>query len=360
MSYKQLKFAREFRGLTQTELSSAIPGLSQSNLSKYEKGMNTLSDETQHRILEYLGFPIGFLSRKINNPIEGNYRKRASTSKTSMLAFESKCRLIGYLVDEMSDSIEWPEFSFHTLDVQEGFSPEYAAQITRRFLKIEDGDPVIDIFEMLEQNGIIVYEIDGEDKFDGLSFFTDQGYPIIILNRNFTNDRKRFTLAHELGHLILHSDRVSPISELRDKENEANTFAAEFLMPKNAIIQSLRKLKLSDLGELKTYWLTSMASICLRALHLKCITIEKYLMFKRELSRQGYSKKEPIDVYIDKAYCFKNAYSLFVDELSYDMNDFVQTFAISEDVINDIFNFNTIRVKTHNLSPHKSLHVIAT
>lgn len=347
MSYKQLKFAREFRGLSQTELSEAIPGLSQSNLSKFEKGLNTLSDEIQLRILDYLEFPVAFLSRKINNPIDGNYRKRASTTKASVLAFENKCRLIGYMIDEMADSIEWPEFIFFSLDYEEGFSPEYAAQLTRKFLKIEQGAPVVDFCELLERNGIIIYQIDGEEKFDGLSFYTDKGYPVIILNRNISNDRKRFTLAHELCHIIQHNDKVSPISELRDKEKEANRYAPEFLMPQNEIINSLRRLKLSDLGELKKYWLTSMASINLRAKNLNCITIEKYIANKRELSRLGFGKREPIEVYIDSPQYFKHAYHLFKKELNYNEKEFEAFFALPQDVLNDIFNFETrIRLKS--------------
>ena len=62
MNFKQLTFAREYRSLTQTELSEAIKGLSQSNLSKFERGIGTLSDQIQSRIIEYLDFPIEFFS----------------------------------------------------------------------------------------------------------------------------------------------------------------------------------------------------------------------------------------------------------------------------------------------------------
>ncbi len=80
---------------------------------------------------------------------------------------------------------------------------------------------------------------------------TDGGYYVIIINKNFSNDHKRFTLAHELGHLIMHTSNEFLISEYRDKEDEANRFASEFLMPSDAISNSLRGLKLQYLVELK-------------------------------------------------------------------------------------------------------------
>lgn len=53
INYKQLIFAREYRGYSQTELASKIIGLSQSNLSKYEKGVGTLSADVLNRIIDF-------------------------------------------------------------------------------------------------------------------------------------------------------------------------------------------------------------------------------------------------------------------------------------------------------------------
>lgn len=51
----------------------------------------------------------------------------------------------------------------------------------------------------------------------------------------------------------MHSSRNFIFNEKRDKEKEANDFAGEFLMPSDAIKNSLRNLKLSSLLELKRY-----------------------------------------------------------------------------------------------------------
>lgn len=347
MNNKQLIFAREFRGYSQTELANSIEGLSQSNLSKFEKGFGLLSEEVQKKIISFLNFPEGFYTRKINNVIENaNYRKRATVSKSSILVFENKCKIIGYLVDEFSESIEWLDFSLSPLNVEDGYSPDYIANYTRRLLKLERDEPVKNIFSLLESNGIILYEIEAIEKFDGVSFITDKGFPVIIVNKNFSNDRKRFTIAHELGHILLHNENNFPISNYRDKEQEANQFASEFLMPKDAIKNSLRYLKMNELADLKSYWLTSMSSIIRKAKDLKCIDDNRYKFFMIEMSRYGYTKKEPITVIIDKPTCFKNAINIFRKDLSYNDVDFIQLTSLPQDIIDDLFNPDkTIKLK---------------
>ncbi len=343
MNHKQLTFAREFRGYSQTELANSIAGLSQSNLSKFEKGFGVLSEEIQKKIIKFLDFPELFFHKKINSFIENaNYRKKATVNKTSILKFENKAKIIGYLVDEFSEVIEWPEFTLSPLNVEEGFSVEYIANYTRKLLKLEKDEPVKNIFTILERSGIIIYEVSDNESFDGVSFITDKGYPIIIVNKNFSNDRKRYTLAHELGHILMHNDNHFPISSFRDKESEANLFAAEFLMPQDAIKNSLRSLKFNDLGMLKSYWLTSMASIVRRSKMLNCIDDNKYKYFSIEMSRNGWRKKEPIEVFIDKSSCFKNAVNIFKNELNYSENDFINFSSLPKDVLEDLFDSDKI------------------
>ena len=87
---------------------------------------------------------------------------------------------------------------------------------------------------LLENNGIIVISmVFGTDKMDGLSSITNKGRRVVFLNSRMPSDRIRFSLAHELGHIIMHLDDIIP--DNRDEEDEANTFASEFLMPSNDI-----------------------------------------------------------------------------------------------------------------------------
>lgn len=341
MNHKQLIFARDYRGLNQSQLAKSIAGLSQSNLSKFEKGFDTLSDDLKMKIIHFLDFPESFFYKSIDIRLEnGNYRKRSAVRKSDVIQFENTCKIFGYLVDEMSKSIEWSDFEIQSLNVEEGYTPAYIANYVRRCIHLKKGEPIKNIYTLLENLGIIIYEIEANEKFDGISFFSDLGYPLIVINRNLPNDRKRFTLAHEFGHLMLHNESNFPISEYRDKEKEANEFASEFLMPELEIKNSLRGIRIGDLGELKAYWLTSMSSIIRRAKDLNCISADRYKYFMIEMSRSGQSKNEKGFVEIDNPKYFKKGYSLLKDDLGYSNDDFVNVFALPTDVLEKVFNFS--------------------
>lgn len=348
-NFKQLIFAREYRGYSQTDLAAHIPGLSQSNLSKFEKGISTLSDDLLKRIIEYLDFPVGFYKQTISNKVENpSYRKRSTINKKDVTSIDSSIRLIGYIIDQMTDSIEWPEFKLDPLNLEDGFSVNNIARHTRKSLGLKPIEPVKEIIQSLEKHGIIIIEIDHIDKFDGASLRTDAGYPIIIINRGLSNDRKRFTIAHELGHLIMHVLGGFPISDYRndrEREKEADQFASEFLMPESEIKNSLYNLKISDLAELKRYWLTSMASLIRRAYTLNCIDSDRYTYLNIEMSRMGYKKREPIDVYIDKPTLFIKGYDIHKNDLEYTDNELSDAFCLPIDVLNRFFMPNVKKGK---------------
>lgn len=67
---KQLKFVRGYRGYSQTELCKQIKGLSQSNLSKFEKGFNTIKEDKLRIVMEFLNWPFEFLDKVINIKLE--------------------------------------------------------------------------------------------------------------------------------------------------------------------------------------------------------------------------------------------------------------------------------------------------
>ncbi len=337
MKARQLTFVREYKGYSQTELSSHIEGLSQSNLSKYEKGIGQLSDDVKKRIIAFLGFPEEFYEQTISNNVENaEYRRKAGLSKKEKDLIDNSNKLIGYTIDQMSESIEFPTFELKTLDIEEGYTPKGVAQFTRKFMGILQG-PVKDICTLLERYGIIIVEKYYDEKFDGVSFFTDKGFPVIVINKQFSNDRKRLDIAHELGHIIMHLAPNIAIPETRDKEQEAFDFAAEFLMPENEIKNSLTGFRLSYLHDLKQTWLVSMASIIRRAKDLACISADKYKYFYIELSRKGYRKVEPGFVYIDAPKIFYEAYSLFKTALGYSDKELAYAFHLPIDIINDFF-----------------------
>ena len=85
---------------------------------------------------------------------------------------EKSIKLIGYIVDQMSDSVEFPPFTLKTIDLSEGFTPVFAAHFIRRSMGILQG-PVVQICSKLESYGIIIVQLyDCDEGFDGVSFLT--------------------------------------------------------------------------------------------------------------------------------------------------------------------------------------------
>lgn len=343
-NFKQLVFAREYMNISQTELSSKIKGLSQSNLSKFEKGIGSLSPDVLKRIIDYLGFPETFYEKIIYNRIENaQYRRKSGISKAKRINIDCSNKLLGYIIDQMGESVDFPDMNIQTYDVEDGFSPENIARFTRKYLGLKD-EPVLNIFSLLENNGIIVKEYDyDENIFDGVSFQTDGGHYVIIINKNFSNDHKRFTLAHELGHIIMHFCYIIP--DYRNIEDEAHRFAAEFLMPENLIKSSLLNLKMKDLASIKSKWLTSMASLIKRAKELHCIDQNRYTFFNVELSRLGYKKSEPVIVPIDRPHLFNDAYMLHRNALAYSDNELADAFSLPVNIITKFCNEQRIKLR---------------
>jgi Zn-dependent peptidase ImmA (M78 family) len=97
-------------------------------------------------------------------------------------------------------------------------------------------DPIHNIIQLLEDKEIKIIEInEPENNFDGLATIINGKYPVVVLNKTFSVERKRFTLLHELGHLLLEL----PECDVKFEENICNRFAAEFLFPQNLVIKNL-------------------------------------------------------------------------------------------------------------------------
>lgn len=314
-----IKIARESRGLSQSDLSKLI-GVTQATLSRFEKGVLDVTPDAVKKIGVALNYPESFFERDVRWVGESSlfYRKRASMTVKHLSVLESKISILSKSIDELLESIDIPELRIPAVEPSAENSPQEIAYKIRLFLGVPAG-PVDKIVSLLEKNGVIVMyiDLDDMDKFDGLTMFTTNQAPVIWINRNIPNDRKRFNLAHELGHLVMHL-RSEDLDKSEDqKEIEANQFAGEFLMPESQCKEDLFNLKYKELGEKKLYWKVSKAAIIYRAKELRCIPEETARYLYVTLSRFGERKKETVQVPIDEPHVVKKMYDLHLSELDY-------------------------------------------
>lgn len=321
-----IKIARDSRGLSQSSLAKRI-GVTQATLSRFEKGLLEPSLEAVKRLSQALNYPESFFSREIRFAGESSlfYRKRASMSVKNLSLLESRISILSKSIDEMMESVDIPELNIPAVEPSVNNTPQEIAFKIRSYLGVPAG-PIDNIVSLLERNGVIVMllDIDGLDKFDGLTMFTANQAPVIWINRNTPNDRNRFNLAHELGHLVMHL-RSEDLEKTEDqKEIEANQFAGEFLMPESQCKEDFFNLKYRDLAMKKLYWKVSKAAIIYRARELKCISDETARYLFVTLGRFGERKNESVRVPIDSPKIVKKMYDLHVSELDYSIEEMTE------------------------------------
>lgn len=163
--------------------------------------------------------------------------------------------------------------------------------LTKHLLKEHQVDaPPVDVAKLAEQLGVVVHFEPADDELSGFLLRNVDRYKALIgVNKGHSYTRQRFTIAHELGHLLLHEgeplhvDRGIKVN-LRDgassqgtiiEEKEANLFAAELLMPAHFIRKYLQeKLSLEIEGDIE--WLAKKYQVSTQAMTFR-LSYLKYL-----------------------------------------------------------------------------------
>ncbi len=276
---ERLKSARKMKGWSLQELADNITiSISKQALNKYEQNLMKPTGEVLIALGKVLGVkPDYFLKEtKIElGPVE--FRKKAKLTAKEEESIKEKVRdfLERYLEVEQLLHIK-TKFSnpIKKINIEAVEDVEAAA------LKLIDSwnlgyDPITNVIEMLEDNGIRVIEIDAPEEFDGLSCFVGD-IPVAVINKNYPVERKRFTALHELAHLVLN------IAEDADKERICHAFAGALLLPDDSLEKLIGKsrnnIAQGELVSIKEQFGVSVQAIMMR-IYLKGI-----------ISKSGFDK----------------------------------------------------------------------
>jgi Zn-dependent peptidase ImmA (M78 family) len=150
----------------------------------------------------------------------------------------------------------------------------------------------VNVVHLLEAHGVRVFSLaDDCREVDAFSLIRDDR-PFAFLNTDRSAERQRFDAAHELGHLLLHGG--APRVHGRDREAEANRFAAAFLMPRRAVLaQGLREATLDRVLAAKRHWTVSAMAMTHRLHELHLLSDWNYRTTCVALARDGYRRTEP-------------------------------------------------------------------
>jgi Zn-dependent peptidase ImmA (M78 family) len=295
-----LRLARDAREVTQADLA-AKSGITQAFISKLEHGLIAQpGEDAVQAISKTLGFPPSFFfqrERAIGFP-HFHYRKRAKLGAKPLARIGAIINIRRQHVSKLLRSYEQPiEKPIPQIDLDEsGTTPEQIAERLRAYWMLPRG-PVANLVALIEEaGGIVIIARFGTNLLDGLSFRMEGLPPLFFMNSEMPPDRFRFSLAHELGHMVMHS---LP-DEDEKMESEAHRFAAAFLMPAAEIKPYLAGLKLSNLGRVKAYWKVSIKALIRRASDLNLITPSQYKSLSIQYNKV-FKGVEPVDIGFEKA-----------------------------------------------------------
>jgi Zn-dependent peptidase ImmA (M78 family)/transcriptional regulator with XRE-family HTH domain len=290
-SGKRIRQARELRLLTQRELATRV-GRTQGAIAHVEAGYKEASPELVSRIAQETGFPLPFFAAEppVEFPVNSvMFRARAATTRRQAVA---ACRYAEILYEMAQILAE--HVTTITLNLQTRIEPPaLAAQNTRRSLRMPPDTPIPHLIDLVERAGVTVLpvpiDLKGVDAFSAW-IRAESTKPVLAICNRLHGDRLRFSVAHELGHLIMHSDR-----KLRSDEHaRADQFAAEFLMPEPAMRREINSpVTLSGIAPLKPRWGVSIQALVRRAYDLQIIGERQYRYLFEQLSIKGWKAKEP-------------------------------------------------------------------
>lgn len=290
-----IELARESRGMNQKDLA-AKTGLSVSNISKMENGVSPVSSTVLDQIIAATGYPKHFFLQKTDIiPDNLGYRRRQVVAQKLLFPINAIINIIRQHVQKLSRELAVPQPNLPSIAVKEGTTPQDIARMVRKLWKVKSV-AIDSMVNLIESQGIAIASFDfNTARVDSRSILTEDKFPIIVYNRSLLGDRQRFSLAHELGHLVMHT--FADLTADRDITHEANLFAAELLMPEAEISQDFGEtITLPRLAELKKKWKVSMIAILYRADDLGFTTANQKKYLLQQFNNQHIRRREPVDL----------------------------------------------------------------
>lgn len=282
---EHLAEARAYNKMTGEELAGLI-GVKKQAISQFENKKAEPDYGTVCKMSEVLKFPVSFFYEKTVSGLVGNtyFRAPFSSNKKDLNSQKIKTRYVAQIYGTLARYVDfWP---YNVPEFKDTQNISSVAQRLRDYWGLGQ-EPIQDMISLMERNGIIMSEFATDtkkiDAFYQYGEIRDSAYHCVVLGTEKPSFvRRQFSAAHELGHIVLHEkfndlDDASR-EDFRKREDEANEFAAEFLLPKTAFLNDLKMYpnKLTHYVELKRKWRVSIAAMVMRAYNLEAINQNQY------------------------------------------------------------------------------------
>lgn len=285
----RLRIARQRAGHTKKKLAE-IMGVTPRAVTGWETNEYPPDPEKVQGLSVALGFPVSFFELdEVAQTPEGAVSFRSLTKKSAGQrdAVLAMCDLAKDVTAWIDDRFGLPSPAIPDLWGEE---PRVAATLLRQEWGLGNR-PIKNLVHLAEAKGVRVFSLAKNCReIDACSFWSDET-PFILLDTTKSNERSRFDIAHEIGHLALHK-HGAPMG--RVAENEANAFASEFLMPEDSVRSNRPPYwSIPVLIERKKIWNVSVSALAYRAHHLGMISEWNFKSLNIEMRRRGYKEREP-------------------------------------------------------------------
>ncbi len=323
-----LRVARQSLGLSQGEAASKI-NIPQVTLSRYENAVAIPSPEVLVRAAQIYDVPVSFFEQTdvvLGAPLSVHpmWRKKQSVTVKEMDKIIAEINIRIMQIRRMLAGVEFvPEMTIPKFDIEEyGEDVEHIAALVRSHWMIPKG-PILDLTAIAERAGaMVIYSSMGDSSVSGVTIPVPGLLPVIFLNFDQPADRARFTLAHELAHLVMHR---FPNPSM---EKQANAFASAFLMPARDIQSAFigKRIDLSRLAALKPEWKVSMQALLYRAQSLGLVPERQASYLWRQFSFHRMKIHEPIELNfaLEEPGVLSRMLKLHLETFGYSIPDFAK------------------------------------
>jgi len=316
MLTNKLRAARNKAGLSLRELEAKIDKrVSAQAIGKYERGEMQPTPEVLDILANSLGVQSSYLTSPSTIELESiEFRENKIRNRTDEKIVESTIaqRLSHYAeIEELLglSGGDWDKPRQSPFPIRDFSDAEAAARRVRRDWGLGN-DPISNFSEFLEERGIKIISSTLPQTIAGVTCFAIRDFfkiPVIVTSNSITGERQRFTLAHELAHLLLDFECCSV-----DIEKACDKFAGAFLMPERILWESFgksrRSISVGELIEVKSILGVSVQAVAFRAKDLGIINQYTYRSLYAEFSKRGWLKppyKEPKLLELEKACRFE-------------------------------------------------------
>lgn len=335
---KMLMLAREARGLTQLELAE-LADINRSNISRFEQESIGFSDEVLEKLIKALQFPHHFFVQNDEVLPPALYRKRDIVPAKVLSFIDANINIYRLNINRLIHSIKLEAPNLPALTISEYGSPEAIAIKLRKLWKMPKG-VVNNMVEILELNGVITLAVDFKtDRVDSRSILIENKYPVVFYNKTLLGDRLRFTLAYELGHLIMHTRNT--LVSMEEVGHEANLFAAEFLMPEKDIKEDFNgNINLEVLAQLKKKWKVSMQALLYRSCDMQMLTDNQKRYIIGQFNALKIRRREPLelDVLIERGSMLRNLITRYRTKQKMTVKEMASFFYLNQDEFLERYN----------------------